>query len=1106
MRYPALILFLLCCLPQFTKAAVLPPGFAEIVRAQQLNPTDMCLAPDGRIFITQKDGRVLIYHSDEGLHADPFYTIKVDNYNERGLSGIALHPDFANQPWVYLYYTVPGENHNRVVRVQAGEHSAIPGTESTLLDLDPLNATIHNGGAMVFGPDGKLYITAGDGGNAQGAQSLQSTAGKVLRLNDDGSIPSDNPFYNQTNDKYRAIYALGFRNPFSMSMDAGSGRIFLSDVGNASWEEVNEVKSGKNYGWPIVEGPLAGQTPPDNYEEPKHAYSHAEGCSVLGAAFSRSDFPNYPPQFSGKFFFSDYCKGYIKAIDPNTGQETGTFITGINRPLKFFFAPNGDFFYLARAGLGGGSDVDNTSTDNGALVQVFYIGTGEPFFTGDPKPVLASVSETPTFQVQIYGNQPMHFRWQKDGLDVPNSDSSVLVLPPVNLADDGAYFRCIAENGLGADTSAAARLTVTSNQRPQPIIDLPDQNALWHGGDTIFFSGRALDQEEGLLGAEKLVWRVNFHHDMHTHPVLGPQNNLSNGNWIVPENYETDPDVWFRIYLTATDTGGLSKTIYREIFPEKHQLSIDGPAGQAINLDGSTLPLPLSMLAVAGINRNAVVPASFIHGDSIYTFVRWSDGNTSLSRNFKMPASDLKLALVYQAVALSFGTGLLGSYYDDDDFDFSGTPVLTRIDPTVNFDWGPGAPAPVLPADNYAIRWEGFLLPLYNEELTLHTISDDGVRLWVDDNLLIDKWIPQSATEWTASAYLDAGKKHKIRLEFFELGGDAVVKLYWSSNRIPKSPIPQQQLFPPLPYQAAIVQGKAWKDLNYNGLEDAGETPLENVTVLLQDSSGNLVNARQTAANGSYQFSVPPPGGKYHLRFVLPAAIADYENTSGLNAGGFSNLYTFQPGGFIGLKAGFAPKRAAIQGLIWLDENNNGFPDFNEPGLEGLTLQLFKSDSSLVRNIPSGAQGLFLFDKLSENQYFVQVVNNDTTLVPGLGLLTNTRTPLFQLLAGSQKYLQLALKPKLLSAVSGSNVNDEGWYLYPNPCQRILQVVLPENQSDSGIFEVVNASGARVAQYTQGLQKGMNQFHLDLKDLPSGWYHLVWKNAQTMSIRRFLRE
>ena len=326
--------FLLFTGIHIARAANLPPGFAEVLVAQELDPTAMALAPDGRLFITEKIGRVRIVENGQML-TDPFIVLEVDNINERGLSGIAFDPDFANNGFLYLYYTVKGENHNRVSRFTANGNYAVPGSETVLLDIDQLSGTIHNAGAMTFGIDDKLYISVGDGADGQMAQNMNSLRGKILRINGDGSIPDDNPFYNEASGVYRAIYAMGLRNSFSMTVQPGNGRIYATEVGARTWEEVNDILSGKNYGWPIIEGPINGQTPPENYKEPIFAYNHSNGCAAVGAAFYNPNVAMFPSIYDGKFFFADYCEGYIKFMDPSVPGVAALFATNINRPERF---------------------------------------------------------------------------------------------------------------------------------------------------------------------------------------------------------------------------------------------------------------------------------------------------------------------------------------------------------------------------------------------------------------------------------------------------------------------------------------------------------------------------------------------------------------------------------------------------------------------------------------------------------------------------------------------------------------------------------------------------------------------------------------------------
>ena len=241
---------ILCCVLFISfqvTAHELPPGFAAIQVADGLDPVSMSLAPDGRIFFTEKNGRVRIVENGQVL-LDPFLEIAVDNFNERGLSGIAIDPDFPNSPYVYLYYTVPNANHNRLSRFLADGNFAVPDSEEILLELDPLGGPNHNAGALSFANDGTLFVAVGDGRVEDGVQSLQSLFGKILRIHKDGSIPADNPFFDETNGKYRSIWSMGHRNPFAMFYEKNSGRLFTTDVGNYRAEELNEVFMGMNYG------------------------------------------------------------------------------------------------------------------------------------------------------------------------------------------------------------------------------------------------------------------------------------------------------------------------------------------------------------------------------------------------------------------------------------------------------------------------------------------------------------------------------------------------------------------------------------------------------------------------------------------------------------------------------------------------------------------------------------------------------------------------------------------------------------------------------------------------------------------------------------------
>jgi hypothetical protein len=241
------------------RAATLPAGFTETRIATGLaSPTAMAIAPDGRVFVCEQAGRLRVIRNG-ALLSTPFLTVTVNSAGERGLLGVAFDPDFASNRFVYVYYTATSPTiHNRVSRFTASATNpdvAAAGSEVQLLNLPTLSsATNHNGGALHFGPDGRLYIAVGENANGANAPSLNTPLGKMLRINKDGTIPTDNPFFNQTTGINRAIWARGLRNPFTFGFQPGTGRLHINDVGQNTWEEVNLGVAGSNYGWPATEG------------------------------------------------------------------------------------------------------------------------------------------------------------------------------------------------------------------------------------------------------------------------------------------------------------------------------------------------------------------------------------------------------------------------------------------------------------------------------------------------------------------------------------------------------------------------------------------------------------------------------------------------------------------------------------------------------------------------------------------------------------------------------------------------------------------------------------------------------------------------------------
>jgi putative heme-binding domain-containing protein len=330
-----------------TGPLTLPEGFqAEVVARGFTGATALEVAPDGRIFVCEQTGTLRVMRNGQ-LLPEPFVTLPVDATWERGLIGVTVAPDFPKTPHVFVCYVAAKPYpHHVVSRFTARGDVAEPGSETILLEGDDqrkLGGTVpagHQGGAIHFGRDGKLYIAVGDQTAGKPAQDLNSLLGKLLRINRDGSIPEDNPFVFKAAGKYRAIWALGLRNPFTFAVQPETGRIFINDVGGVA-EEINEGQAGANYGWPTVEH---GPTNDPRFRGPIHYYPTA--C-IIGGAFAPRDL-RWPKAYRGQYFVGDFNHGWIKTIDPAKPAVAKTFATGLRRPVDLRFAADGCLYVLVR--------------------------------------------------------------------------------------------------------------------------------------------------------------------------------------------------------------------------------------------------------------------------------------------------------------------------------------------------------------------------------------------------------------------------------------------------------------------------------------------------------------------------------------------------------------------------------------------------------------------------------------------------------------------------------------------------------------------------------------------------------------------------------------
>lgn len=703
-------------------AITVPDGFTVTQVATGIkSPTAMELAPDGRIFVAEQAGAVRVIKNGV-LLTTPFATVTTDFQYERGLLGVTLDPNFTTNHYVYVYYTAttPTE-HNRVSRFTANGDVAA-GSETVLLDLPDINGAIwHMGGALHFGPDGMLYIGVGQHQDTSTPQNLNTPFGKILRVNPDGSIPTDNPFYNNVSGINRAIWALGFRNPYTFAFQPGTWLMYINDVGQDSWEEIDQGLAGGNYGWPLTEGYTSNPA----FISPVFAYPHgsgdAYGNAITGGAFYSPKNNQFPSQYIGHYFFQDYVNGWIHEINPQTLAVT-SFASGVSYCNDLRVSDDGSIFFLSR---------DAYASGNGTIFRIDYTANPAPTIGINPANQRIGLTQSATFTVGASGSAPLSYQWQRNGVNIPGATDSSYTLTNATLNDNGVQFRSVVNNSAGTAVSTAATLTVLNDHAPVPTINTPVNGTLYNAGDTISFSGGAQDAEEGALPAASLTWDVQLHHHTHFHPFMAPTSGITSGTFVIPTTGETSDDVSYRITLTATDSQGLSQSTYRDVFPHKSNLTfLTNPSGFSISLDGQPQSTPISTLGVVGIIRTLSADTYQALNGSLYHFSSWSDGGAQ-THNISTPATNTTYTATYQQSPGGVG-GAVREYWVDIggtsvssipvNYTPTGTDIVTSFEGPSN--WG----------FNYGSRVRAILHPPSTGNYTFWIASDDNSQLWLSSD------------------------------------------------------------------------------------------------------------------------------------------------------------------------------------------------------------------------------------------------------------------------------------------------------------------------------------------------------------------------------------
>jgi glucose/arabinose dehydrogenase len=647
----AALLMVVGVLTAATPSAV-PTGFQNEIWIPGLHePTSITFLPDGRMLVAERDGRISVAAAGSSqLLPQPMLTLTaIDTEGgERGLVGLAVHPQFATNPYVYAYYTSNSPLRDRVSRFTVTGNTASLASELVVWQ-DIVNAELyHHGGTVAFGPDGLLYVSTGDQFEPANSQSLTSYHGKILRIGADGVVPADNPFHDGAGPNLDAIWARGLRNAFRFSFDRLTGTMYVGDVGSnepaTSIEEVNVGVAGANFGWPICEGvcAVAGMT------NPIHTYPHANrDASITGGFVYRGTV--FPPAYQGSYFFGDYAQNWIRRLtlsapgvvsgvvnfEPTNGAADGPY--GEIVDLKE--GPDGAVYYVDIGPFDG--------VDAGSIRRIRYtLGNAPPIVVASADPVVGPAPLTVAFS-SAGSSDPegasLTYAW-----DFGDGQASTEPNPSHVYPVNGAYTARLTVSD-GQQQTLSTPLTIRVGRAPVVTLASPTNGATFRAGDIIQVAGTAQDPDEGSLPPASLSWTVVFHHEGHQHPFLGPITGGA-GSFTAPSSgHEFSGNTRYEVIVTATDGDGLSTSASAFVWPQKVAVTIDtAPSGLELTVNGIVRRAPLVLDSLIGFQHAVAAASPQLLGGSLYTFASWSDGGAA-AHTFTTPAAAAALTATFQA-------------------------------------------------------------------------------------------------------------------------------------------------------------------------------------------------------------------------------------------------------------------------------------------------------------------------------------------------------------------------------------------------------------------------------------------------------------------------
>ncbi len=698
-------------------APVLPSSFQEERMFGTYDgfdhPTAIEFSPDGRVYVAEQSGLIKLFDSltDSAPVIAADLRTNVHNFWDRGLLGLELDPQFPSDRYLYVLYTydwdpnssgpqppaygTPGQTGDgcpdplgdgcivtgRVSRLQVNPAGVQVGAEVQLVHDWCQQYPSHTVGTVKFGPDGGLYVGAGDGASFQGvdfggfagsdpgvcgdpadeggalrSQDLRPTGdpgdpedpvgldGTIIRLPPDAS---GNP-----NPSARQIVSYGLRNPFRFTFRPGTNELWLGDVGWNDVEEINRIPTPTsgvlNFGWPCYEG----SDHQDGYEaadleicndlyaegdavtEPYFDYGHSEkvvsgetcpfndGSALSGLAF----YPGgaYPPAYDGSLFFSDYSRDCIWVMHPGAGgvpnpDDKATFVAGAANPVEIDIGPGGDLFYVDFGESGGAL--------RGSVRRITFTGHGPSAVasanpTQGPAPLIVNFNSTGTSDPDP--GDTLDYEWDLDGDGDFDDGSNPTAQKTYAQGTYTARLRVTDETGL-SDVSAPMVIS-SGNSGPTAVIDSPSSSTTWVADQEIFFEGHATDPQQGTLPETALSWDLTQWHDGHPHAIEQWDGTDEDSFKAPGHEYPS----YLELTLTATDAGNLSHSTSVRLDPQTVDLSfVTDPSGLEITVGADTGTTPFTRTVIVGTINTITAPSQQSGLGGTWDWVSWSDNGTA---------------------------------------------------------------------------------------------------------------------------------------------------------------------------------------------------------------------------------------------------------------------------------------------------------------------------------------------------------------------------------------------------------------------------------------------------------------------------------------------